>query len=161
MAFHLRAASVDDIAVLLRLNAHVQTLHARIEPSFFKAITDPEELATYFAIVLENPDNQVILAEDDTALGYIWFQVQLVPETPFTWPRQRTYIYQIAVDEAARRRGVGSALLAHVEERSQDAGINTLALDTWASNSSAQAFFRARGYSTLTIGCEKHIGKPD
>jgi ribosomal protein S18 acetylase RimI-like enzyme len=152
-------ASINDVAVLIRLNSHVQALHARIEPSFFKAITDADELEAYFETVLANPNNRVILAEDDAAaLGYIWFQEQLVPETPFTWPRQRTYIYQIAVDEAARRRGIGSALLAHVEELAHDAGIDTLALDTWASNSTAQAFFSARGYSTLTIGCEKQIG---
>jgi len=163
MAFFFRPATTNDIGTLIRLNKAVQSLHAAIEPGFFKAVTRAEELEIYFGNVLDNPDNEIILAEEDgAALGYVWFQIQRLAETPFTWPRQRTYIYQIAVDEAFRRRGLGTALLSHVERLSQEAGSNGLALDAWTGNAGAQAFFIARGFSSPSQGYEKPIGRrPD
>jgi ribosomal protein S18 acetylase RimI-like enzyme len=158
MTFTLRHASFSDLGTLVRLNNEVQRLHSQLDPSFFKTTTDVDELEAFFETVLEKLDDRVILAEEnDLPVGYVWFQVQQKQETPFTWPRRQIYIFQIAVDEAFRRRGVGSVLISHVEQHAEEAGIDKIVLDTWAINAAAQGFYHARGFQHLTIGYEKSL----
>jgi shikimate dehydrogenase len=155
MTLKLRAASIEDIETIVRLNEQVQLLHAELEPAHFKAETNHREIRDYFETALERQSNRFTLAEDNgRVIGYIWFQYQDRPETPFTFSLTRIYIHHIVVDEAARRRGVASALLAQACSEASDEGIDHIVLDTWAANSGAQSFFQAHGFTPLTLSFE-------
>jgi ribosomal protein S18 acetylase RimI-like enzyme len=107
------AKDIDDI---VRLNRDVQQLHAELEPFFFKANFDNEEVAAFFAAKLALSENHIRLADSgDGPNGYVWFEVQDCPETPLTLARKRIYIHHLSVQAGARRHGIASALLRQVE----------------------------------------------
>lgn len=63
-------------------------------------------------------------------------------------------IQRIAVHPAARRRGVGSRLLAAVAERARGAGIDALGT-SFGGEPALLAFWRSRGYATLRLGLSR------
>lgn len=55
------------------------------------------------------------------------------------------YLMGIAVDPEMRSKGVGSVLLADVEQRAQSSGSSRLCLDVAAANTRARALYERRG----------------
>ncbi len=150
MTLSIRPAHGGDIDALVRLNRVVQKLHARLEPALFKAETDDFEVAAYFADRLEILDNYIRLAEmDRNAVGYIWFERQRLAETPFTRSGERFYLHHIAVEEAAQRLGIASALFQNLEDEARASEVAEIALFAWTANLSGQAFFASRGLTPV------------
>ncbi len=58
-------------------------------------------------------------------------------------------LYSIAVDAAARRRGIGRALLERCIDDAHDRGRSVLRLETRADNRAAHALFRRLGFTEL------------
>ena len=75
-------------------------------------------------------------AETPAVLGFI------VAETR----RPTGHIITIDVIEAARRLGVGSALLLAAEDRLRSDGAETVSLETAVNNNAAIRFYRQKGY---------------
>lgn len=59
---------------------------------------------------------------------------------------EEAHLLLLAVDAAATRRGVASALLAWLEASATIAGIGQVMLEARAGNAPARAFYRRRGY---------------
>ncbi len=57
------------------------------------------------------------------------------------------YVQAVAVDEAGRGKGVGSALLAHAEQTARAAGSQRLALDVAVNNDGARRLYERLGYA--------------
>jgi GNAT superfamily N-acetyltransferase len=68
---------------------------------------------------------------------------------------------EFVVDVAHRRRGIGSACLAFMEEREQDKGRNTLVLDVHVplagSTSAGEAFLAGAGYVVANVEITKTV----
>ncbi len=60
--------------------------------------------------------------------------------------RQNGHIITIDVVAAARRSGVGSALLRAAEDRLRERGATTVALETAVNNAAAIRFYKQKGY---------------
>jgi GNAT superfamily N-acetyltransferase len=158
MTISVRVASAADIDDIVRLNRDVQQLHAELEPSFFKSNVDYEEVGAFFAAKLALWENHIRLADSgDGPTGYLWFEVQDRPETPLTLGRKRIYIHHLSVQAEARRHGVASALLRHVEAEALIGGIANIALDTWAANGSARSFIEACGFTPFNLSLRKRL----
>lgn len=156
MALDVRMASIADVDALVRLNREVQSLHAELEPTYFKADTASDEVRAFFRAKLEAPDNHIRLSDGDTGPnGYVWFEIQERPGTPFTLPNRRVYVHHLAVEKMARRCGIASALLARVETEARSAGIDNVVLDVWAANASARSFFTAHGFASFNLMLRK------
>lgn len=98
MSMEVRAASEADLGALVRLNQVVQSLHAALYPSDFKQAPDPSAVTAFFAARLADPKCAIGIAELDLApVGYIWFETQPRPETPFTLARPRIYVHHVSV----------------------------------------------------------------
>lgn len=61
-------------------------------------------------------------------------------------PDRTLYVDALAVDEAARRAGVATALLTRAEFLARQRGLRGVSLDTGLQNSGAQAFYEACGF---------------
>ena len=158
MAVNVRTASVADLVLLIRLNQVVQNVHAVLYPEDFKEVADPSAVGTFFAERLVDPKCAIGIAEaDDVPVGYVWFELQLRPETPFTPSRPRIYVHHVSVAPEARRRGIATALLHFVEQRAACENIREIALDTWAANLDAQHFFGSQGFTSLRMGLRKRL----
>lgn len=59
--------------------------------------------------------------------------------------------YLVAIDSRLPRIGIGSALLAAVEEAARQAGCERLVLDTTNDNVEALRFYRRRGYGIVDV----------
>ena len=89
----IRDATSEDLDTLLALNTQVQDLHAQLEPSHFRAATEEVEVRAFFAKIISTPHNHILLAVDEAGpRGYLWFELQHRPQTPFTQPRRRLYV---------------------------------------------------------------------
>jgi ribosomal protein S18 acetylase RimI-like enzyme len=158
MTISVRVAAAADIDAIVRLNRHVQQLHAGLEPSFFKSNADNEDVAAFFAEKLALPENHIRLADSGNGPnGYVWFELQDRPETPLTLARKRFYIHHLSVQPRVRRQGIASALLRQVEAEALTAGITNIALDTWAANGSARSFFEAWGFAPFNLSFGKQL----
>ena len=62
----------------------------------------------------------------------------------------RGWLKRVAVAPTMRGNGIGQALVAEVEQRFLDAGIEHMRLSVWAQNDSAGQFWQAQGYEELT-----------
>jgi ribosomal protein S18 acetylase RimI-like enzyme len=59
----------------------------------------------------------------------------------------RGWIYSLAVSPEVRRRGVGAALLRHVEQALRERGCPKINLQVLASNAEVVAFYEKLGYA--------------
>ncbi len=60
-------------------------------------------------------------------------------------------LFNIAVDPAFQRRGLGRALLLHLIEALETRGVLTLWLEVRASNHAARALYESQGFNEATI----------
>ena len=58
----------------------------------------------------------------------------------------RGWIYSLAVDPESRRRGIGKALMAHVEGALLELGCPKINLQIYSANHEVVAFYEALGY---------------
>ena len=158
----VRTASEADLDTLVALNRVVQSLHADVEPAHFKAEVEDRDVRAFFADRLRIRRNRFSLAEaGGRPAGYVWFETQDLPESPFAFSQRRLYLHHIGVGASVRRQGVASALLRHVEAEAAAAGIACIVLSVWASNEHARTFFSAQGFAPLNLLLTKTVAKPD
>jgi GNAT superfamily N-acetyltransferase len=155
MNFVVRPANFEDAGNLAALNQVVQALHVGAEPGRFRSDAEFDEVKAFFGELMRAPATFVLIAEIDRPAGYIWFDVQDRPPTPFTYARSRLYIHHVVVRTEARGLGLGSALLHAAEAEARAQGIREVALDTWAFNEDARQFFQATGFEPEQIVMRK------
>jgi len=89
------------------------------------------------------PERTVLVAVDgDTVVGL----VTVAQRRHFTGDVD-AYIGELAVAEAAQRRGIGRELVRAAERWAHSRGYRRITLDTGAANHGARAFYAALGYA--------------
>jgi GNAT superfamily N-acetyltransferase len=66
-------------------------------------------------------------------------------------PQFSLYVDSLATEAGMRRRGVGRALLDEAERAARDAGLRTLALDTWQGNHAARSLYLEAGFEEVAF----------
>jgi len=132
---------------IAKLNFFVQKMHYEAHPNIFKSCPKNEEIKAFFEQILDNQKNFIFLAYlKDFPVGYLWAQIQEIPETLFTYSKRRIHIHHISVDEKYRRKGIGASLLNKVKKLSTERDIPDIAVDTWVFNNDANHFIRSQGF---------------
>jgi len=89
---------------------------------------------------LENPNARLFVAEEDGAvLGYAGMQTAA----------DEGYVLNVAVDPAARRRGIGRQLVAVLRDTAVRCGLTFLTLELRAGNAPAAALYAAFGFESV------------
>jgi ribosomal protein S18 acetylase RimI-like enzyme len=138
----IRRAAPADVAVIARLNTHVQDWHAARYPDVFHARPDPAAVRAYFAGRLAEPTCTILLAGEPAA-GYAMCTLQFREPSLFSPAVRRLLVDHIAVDPLSRRQGHGRALLDAARRLAEEQLADEILLDTWEANHEAHAFFRA------------------
>lgn len=147
----LRRATVDDAPTLAALNRWVHEPHVAAEPAVYPPL-DPAAAEAWARERLAAADVRALVAEvDGVAVGLVVTQVVRRPATPFTFARAFLLVDQLAVAPAARRRGVGRALMAAVRDLARELGLARIELDVRAWNQGAVAFYRALGWAPAQL----------
>ncbi|WP_257571025.1 GNAT family N-acetyltransferase [Streptomyces sp. NP160] len=134
----VRTATVDDVEEVARLFAGYL--------DFYEHPREPAEVIAYLAARIANGEGVVLLAEDPARGGAVVGFAQCYPSWASLELAPAWVLYDLFVDPAARRLGVGRALLRAVAERARAAGATTAVLETAHTNTSAQALYESEGW---------------
>ncbi|MEP7180048.1 MAG: GNAT family N-acetyltransferase [Pseudonocardiales bacterium] len=90
----------------------------------------------------------LILNEDSARVGTLWIGPH--PQRPGA-----AYVYDIEIQETARRRGYGRAAMLAAEDLVRSEGINELSLSVFGFNDSAKRLYDSIGYRVLATQMTK------
>jgi ribosomal protein S18 acetylase RimI-like enzyme len=72
-------------------------------------------------------------------------------------PRASLYVDSLATAAQWRRHGVARALLAEAERQAREAGLDSVALDTWQDNQAARTLYRDAGFEEVAFTPAKGV----
>jgi ribosomal protein S18 acetylase RimI-like enzyme len=145
-------ASKSHAETIAKLNFFVQKIHCEAHPSLFKSYRENEGIKPFFEDILKDQKNYIFIAYlSDIPVGYIWAQIQKIPETPLTYSKRRVYIHHVSVDGKYRRNGVGAGLMDKIKKVSKEKDIPDIAVETWTFNKDAIDFFQNQGYDIYSF----------
>jgi ribosomal protein S18 acetylase RimI-like enzyme len=153
-SFIVRRATADDLPALGRLGALLIRTHYAFDNQRFMAPRgDPEQgYSRFLEHQLKDEDVVVFVAEvRDTAevAGYVYAGLE-----PASWKELREasgFIHDVAVDPAARRGGVATALLEAAIDWLRNKGTPRVMLWTAERNDDAQKLFSRIGFRRTMV----------
>jgi len=157
-AFIVRRATEADAPALGRLGGMLLRAHHAFDPQRFMAPgTDPEGgYRRLLQAQLEEEDAAVFVAEQRNAvIGYVFAALE-----PISWKELRDacgFIHDIAVDEAGRRSGVATALMAAAVDWLRSRGAPRVVLGTAERNAAAQRLFEKLGFRRTMIEMTREL----
>ncbi|MBU8977002.1 GNAT family N-acetyltransferase [Lysobacter sp. FW306-1B-D06B] len=127
----LRRARADDAAELARLSA--QLGYPQQADAFARRLRQ----------VLISADHPVVVATDDGTrlLGFIAIERRLMLETG-----ERVEIVGLVVDDAARRRGIGQALVRAAEDWARAQGLDEVMVRSNVLRADSHPFYEGAGF---------------
>jgi len=106
------------------------------EKHFFEGLCDPN----FYCFVVE---------WDDLVAGFAIIRVTQTPDIPIFVKRKVALVEQFLVTEAHRSKGLGKALLYHVQTWCQTQQLDSLDLFVHAFNADAHTFYKKFGFSDV------------
>lgn len=159
MTFEIRDATTLDLPRIVELNEHIQRQHAAAYPSDFLYPTDRKDVSDFFEKLLNDESQKVLLATSGgETVAYLWYEIQRPRPTQFKQSKKRLFVHHIFVRSTDRRQGVAKLLFEHVQAAAISDGHDEIAVDTWAVNNDAQAFFASQGFEAYRLFFRKKLG---
>ena len=153
----VRFAEESDLERVNELRRQVNELHVQGKPDVFKP-GFCDELRDYVFAVWEDPRKRIAVAERNGVIcGFAVLNHITRPENPFMYERDFLDIDEFCVDEAFRRQGVASELIAFIRSWALEQGFRRIELNMWEFNESALAFYEAAGFTTFRRYMEMYI----
>ena len=115
--------------------ARAESVHRQLRPQL------PAAYAERMVEVFANGARLAVAIEGEAVRGVaVWRLVEN------TYEGRRLYVDDLVTDEARRSRGVGRALLAHLESKARALGCDVLALDSGTQRTRAHRFYFREGF---------------
>lgn len=141
----VRRADGADAAAVTRHWIALTEAHAALEPLFALRPDAAAEVARLVEAQLRDPDVWIGLAERaGRLLGSAIVRVDRAP--PIHPERSRGEITDLFVEPAARREGVGGALVAAADAWLRGHGVERLEVRVVVQNDAARSFWQASGF---------------
>jgi GNAT superfamily N-acetyltransferase len=156
--FVIRRATADDAQALGRLGALLMRTHYAFDPQRFLAPgADVESgYGRFLRSQLRDEDVAVFVAErDGVVIGYIFAGLE-----PLSWKELRDacgFIHDVAVEEAAQRTGVATALIEAAVDWLRSRGAPRVILWTAAQNDAAQRLFERLGFRRTMVEMTREL----
>lgn len=148
----IRRAERRDAQALGKLGAALMQTHYAFDTRRFLEPGEGAEsgYASFLASQLSDEESIVLVAEREGAVvGYVFAAIE-----PLSWKDLRDecgYIHDLLVTDAARRGGVGIALLNAAIEWLREQQMPRVVLGTAAQNETARRLFERRGFRPTMI----------
>lgn len=158
-AVPIRPAGPADIKAMGRLGALLVRTHHELDPDRFIAATPQTEqgYGSFLGRQLDEPNIIILVAErDGEVAGYTYAGVEGNDYMSLRGPAG--VLYDIVVDAAHRRLGVGRALLEATLEALKARGVPRVVLSTAERNESAQRLFARAGFRRTMIEMTRELG---
>ncbi|MCR4622855.1 MAG: GNAT family N-acetyltransferase [Clostridiales bacterium] len=145
---NVRLATEADLDRVNELRRMVNDVHVAGRPDIFKA-GFAQELQDRIYEIWDDPEQDIAVAEKDGVIcGFAILHHVTRPENPFMLERDYLDVDEFGVDEAYRRQGAATALIAFAREYAAQKGIRRIELNMWEFNEGALAFYEAAGFTT-------------
>jgi ribosomal protein S18 acetylase RimI-like enzyme len=157
-ALTIRPATPADIPAIGRLGALLVRTHHDFDPERFIAATPRTENAygSFLGTQLDDPNIVVLVAaRDGDVLGYTYSGVEGTDYMALRGPAG--VLYDIVVDPAHRRNGVGRMLLDATLEALKARGAPRFVLSTAERNVPAQRLFERAGFRRTMIEMTREL----
>jgi ribosomal protein S18 acetylase RimI-like enzyme len=128
----------------------VENAAASAETARKKAEADMEQLFPG-GKPAEGQDVYVLEAEGRRA-GELW-----VAERGNELTGRGLWIYEVRVDEALRRQGLGRKAMLYAEEEARRRGLSSISLNVFGGNEAARTLYRSLGYEELAVLMRKDL----
>ena len=155
----VRPARPEDEAAMGRLGAMLVDEHHRFDPDRFIAPLPDlgERYGQFLVSQIARPDKIVLVAERQGAVvGYAYGGAEGSDYMVLRGPAGE--IYDVVVDPAHRRQGIGMALLEAMVEALGALGVPRAVLFTADRNHAAQAMFDRAGFRRTMIEMTRELG---
>ena len=154
---NIRFAAEQDLSGINVLRKQVNDLHVNGKPEIFRP-GFPQELRDYVYAIFADPQKRIVVCEQDGAIvGFAVLHHVHRAETPYMAERKFLDIDEFGVDEAHRRQGIATELIAFIRDYAKREGFNRIELNMWEFNAGALAFYEAAGFSTYRRYMEMRI----
>lgn len=142
----IRKANYKDIPSIEALLGQVLLVHHVGRPDIFKekgAKYSAEELRS----VIDDELTPVFVYQDENGdvLGHCFCQIIDRPERSSAYAYKTLFVDDLCVDENARGKGVGKALMNHIKEYAKENGFYNVTLHAWECNPGAVKFYESLG----------------
>src|SRR2546423_3459544 len=154
----VRRAAPADVTTIGRLGALLVRTHHDFDPQRFMAATPRTEQAygSFLGTQLEEPNIVVLVAErDGEVIGYTYAGVEGSDYMSLRGPAG--VLYDVVVDPAHRRHGVGRMLLDATMEALKSHGAPRVVLSTAEQNTAAQRLFDRAGFRRTMIEMTREL----
>ena len=154
-----RRANAEDETAMGRLGAMLVDEHHRFDPNRFIAPFPllPERYGRFLVSQIEQPRKVVLVAELERAVvGYAYGGMEGNDYMALRGPAG--VLYDLIVDPAHRRQGIGSALMEAAIEALKALGAPRVLLFTAEKNHAAQAMFDRAGFRRTMIEMTRELG---
>lgn len=144
----IRRAQSQDIPEILRLLEQVLAVHVEGRPDLFQAGSTkytPQELEEILVkqVVWVAQDDGAV--PGDTLTGYLIGWLEKTPDSPQLIPHTSFFVDDLCVDEAARGKHVGQALMEAALAYARNKDCYTITLHCWNLNDHAAGFYEHLG----------------
>ena len=144
----VRFAEEYELNRVNELRKQVNDLHVAGKPEIFKT-GFPEELREFVHSIWNDPDKAIVVAKREGEIcGFAVLHHIVRPETPFMFVRDYLDVDEFGVDEAHRREGVATEMIAFIRAYAKEASFSRIELNMWEFNHDALAFYEAVGFTT-------------
>jgi GNAT superfamily N-acetyltransferase len=146
----IRDATSDDLPFLERMWHTAAFWQPEV---FVLSVEDARripEIARYLVDLTRPGDVALVATEDGVQLGAAWYRLFSSDEPGYGFIDEATPELGIAVDAAARRRGVATSLLEALIERARSEGSPALSLSVNAGNPSRRIYVRC-GFTDVRV----------
>jgi ribosomal protein S18 acetylase RimI-like enzyme len=160
MAPLLRPATRADLPALGRLGAWLMRIHHEFDRRrFLEPMRDAEQgYAWFLGTQLDQPDARVVVAEDEgRVVGYAYAAIE-----PRSWQMlldEAGLIHDVMVDDSARGRGIGTALVDDMLAWMRARGVPRVVLYTAEPNTDAHRIFDRLGFRRTMIEMTRELGE--
>lgn len=155
----IRRAVLSDMPGINNLLKQVLEVHHKGRPDIFKGgckkYTD-EELAE---IIKDDTRPIFVAAEDNDKIeGYAFCIFQEHTNDNILTDIKTLYIDDLCVDEASRKKHIGSKLYNYVVDFAKESGCYNVTLNVWSLNEGAMKFYEKCGMKPQKTGMEVILG---
>jgi ribosomal protein S18 acetylase RimI-like enzyme len=154
----IRPATPDDVPALGRLGALMVTTHHAFDPKRFIAPSPHTEkgYGSFLGQQLDEPNIIVLVAvNEDEVIGYTYAGLEGLDYMSLRGPAG--VLYDIVVDPAHRRGGIGRALLDATVASLKTRGAPMVVLSTAERNEPAQRLFASAGFRPTMIEMTREL----
>ena len=121
------------------------------DPAVAKRIAE-EQVAALFPDGQPGPGQHLYRVEEDgEQIGSLWIG-RVSSEKPATW-----WVWDIAIDEGDRGRGLGRATMLLAEREARSHGATELGLNVFGRNTVALHLYETLGYNTVAVRMSKKL----